>query len=77
MKRFPLFLQTGMCIIGLIILQVILLILLPFGIIEYSFIVFIPTFALIAWAVFKYIIMMCKLIWLAMTAHNDYGKETK
>lgn len=67
--------QTGMLVISLLVMQIILFILFLIGAEIPTLLVFTPTFILLFWGLLKYVILMAKVIWIAITSHDDYGKD--
>ena len=67
--------QTGMLVISLLVIQILLFILFLIGDEIPTLLLFTPTFILLFWGLLKYVILMAKVIWIAITSHDDYGKD--
>lgn len=67
--------QTGMLVISLLVMQILLFILFLIEDEIPTLLVFTPTFILLFWGLLKYVILMAKVIWIAITSHDDYGKD--
>ena len=67
--------QTGMLVISLLVIQLLLFILFIAGVKTHMLILFTPTLLLLFWGLLKYVILMAKVIWIAITSHDDYGKD--